>query len=400
MTDNNRKKISFAVNSNYNRKLFSEYDRAHTEPVRRVHKMAPGYKPTPLYNLETAAKAFGVKTVLIKDESERFGLKAFKGLGGFYAMFRVLCQRLGLNPQTAVLNDILNPQNEETLKNTVFITTTDGNHGKGVSWSAKQFGCRSIVYMPRGTVPARADAIRFAGNAEVTVTDMTYDECVAYTASLAEENGWYLLQDVAWDGYEDIPQYIMQGYTTLIYESAEQIKEKNFPPPTHLFLQAGVGSFAAAAAAAADYAFGNAMPCVSLVEPTEVACFFESFLNGDGMAHTATGNGETVMAGLNCATPCSLAWKILVNNAEYAFSCPDKITEDGMYRLFHPAGSDQPIISGESGAVPFGLLEALSAPEYEAIKSILQLGPESVILLVNTEGATDPEHFDFINKYK
>lgn len=355
----------------------SMYAYAATEPVRRLHRMIPEYHETDLRSLDALALLLGVKGVWIKDESTRFGLKAFKGLGGIYAMYRMICRELGLDAATTTLETLRAPTYRDRLRDMTFITTTDGNHGKGVSWAAGLFGCKAYVYMPRGTVEVRAEAIRRAGSAEVAITDMPYDDCVAWTAERAAERGWWLIQDTAWPGYEEIPQWIMQGYTTLLFEAADRLPE----PPTHIILQAGVGSMAAAIAAAAREAWGTIHTFV--VEPTEVACFYDSFAAADGLPHKATGSGVTEMAGLNCAVPCSLAWELLGGLADGAFACGDAVTEAGMRFL----ARQTPIIAaGESGAVTTGLLLGMD-------RETIGLNRDSVILLINTEGDTDPEHW-------
>lgn len=355
----------------------SAYAYAATAPVRRLHQMIPGYKETDLRFLDELASRLGVRGIYVKDESTRFGLKAFKGLGGVYAMYRMICLELGLDAATATLEMLQKPIYKSRLQEMTFITTTDGNHGKGVSWAAGLFGCKAYVYMPKGSVEVRAEAIRKAGNAEVTITDMPYDDCVAWTAKQAAEHGWFLIQDTAWEGYEEIPQWIMQGYTTLLFEAANNMPE----PPTHIFLQAGVGSMAAAIAAAARETWGELHTYI--VEPTEVACFYESFVVADGLPHKATGSGITEMAGLNCAVPCSLAWELLSGLADGAFACDDSMTEAGMRFL---AKQVPGVVAGESGAVTTGLLLGVD-------KDTIGLNMDSVILLINTEGDTDPEHW-------
>ena len=162
-----------------------------TGPVRRWLASAPGYAPTPLVGLSGLAQTLGVRAVLVKDESKRFGLNAFKGLGGLYALCRVVCEHLGLDYRTATLAQLQQKSLRPQISQMVFITTTDGNHGKGVSWAAGMLGCKAYVYMPKGSAPVRAQAIRDAGSAEVTITDRNYDDTVRYTAALAKEKGWF-----------------------------------------------------------------------------------------------------------------------------------------------------------------------------------------------------------------
>ncbi len=369
----------FAVNQHRHRVITSDYSLSATESVRRLHRMIPGYCETPLYSMDELAQRLGIKAVYLKDESCRFGLKAFKGLGGIYAMYRIICRELRLNEKAVTLEMLQMPNFRQKTSKMTFITTTDGNHGKGVSWAAGVFGCRAYVYMPKGTVEARAEAIRKAGNAEVTITDMKYDDCVVWTAHLAEEHGWFLIQDTSWEGYEEVPTWIMQGYTTLLYEAADQLPAV----PTHVFLQAGVGSMAGAVAAAARQVWKRRNLHFYTVEPLEVACFYESFLRADGKPHMAIGTGLTEMAGLNCAVPCTIAWRLLSGLADGAFACTDDITENGMRFL---AKAEPPILAGESGAVTTGLILELE-------KEQISLDQDSVVFIINTEGNTDPENW-------
>ncbi len=296
-----------------------------------------------------------------------------------WAIYTVISRELGLN--NPPLEEIFKHRDE--LAKMTFITTTDGNHGKGVSWAAGLFGCKSYVYMPKGTVEVRAQAIRDAGSATVEITDMLYDDCVKFTAQLARENYWHLIQDTSWDGYEEVPAQIMLGYSTLAYEALEQM---NYQRPTHIFLQAGVGSMAGAIAAVFAEVFKDKPPRVTIVEPTEVACFYETMRIGDGKIHAATGNSQTMMAGLNCATPCELAWKILRRYAADTATISDDIAADAMREL-----ARQKIISGESGCAGFALANA--ALDSEKLRRALELDSDSIIFVINTEGDTDPSNY-------
>ena len=352
----------------------STYSFAATENIRKLHKSLDAYKVTPLVELKNFK---GVRSIFIKDESQRFGLKAFKGLGGVWAIYNVISRELGLN--NPPLEEIFKHRDE--LSKMTFITTTDGNHGKGVSWAAGLFGCKSYVYMPKGTVEVRAQAIRDAGSATVEITDMLYDDCVKYTAQLATENHWHLIQDTSWEGYEEIPAQIMLGYSTLAYEAINQMNIA----PTHIFLQAGVGSMAAAVAAVFAENF-KPCPRITIVEPTEVACFYETMRVGDGNIYSATGNGQTMMAGLNCATPCTLAWKILRYFAADSATISDNVAAQAMKIL-----AEHKITSGESGCAGFALANAaLNSPE---LRRALELDKDSIIFVINTEGDTDPDNY-------
>ncbi|MCR5834265.1 MAG: diaminopropionate ammonia-lyase [Selenomonadaceae bacterium] len=382
------KKILLATNKNRGADInTSAYSFANTDGIRNLHIDLDCYNMTPLVSLKNFAAANNVRAVLVKDESTRFGLKAFKGLGSIYAIYKVISRKLGLfNPP---LKKLLSRRDE--FKDMTFITTTDGNHGKGVSWAANLFGCKSFVYMPKGTVEIRAQAIRDAGNATVEITDLSYDDCVKFTAELAAKNHWYLIQDTSWRGYEEIPAQIMLGYSTLAYEALWQMEYKC---PTHIFLQAGVGSMAGAIAAVFCEVFRSNPPRITIVEPAEVACFYESMKVGDGQMHSATGTCKTMMAGLNCATPCEIAWYILRRFATDAAAIDDEIAAEAMKQLANPIGDDEKIISGESGCAGFALANA--ALKDEDLRRALEIDSDSVIFVVNTEGATDPDNYSKI----
>ena len=354
----------------------SAYSFDATENVRNLHKSLKVYNETPLIELKNFK---GVRPIFIKDESQRFGLKAFKALGGVWAIYKVISRELGLNNPT--LEEIFTRRDE--LSRMTFITTTDGNHGKGVSWAAGLFGCKSYVFMPKGTVEVRAQAIRDTGSATVKITDLSYDDCVKYTAELAAKNHWHLIQDTSWAGYEEIPAQIMLGYSTLAYEALRQM---NYQRPTHIFLQAGVGAMAGAIAAVFAENFKDNPPRITIVEPVEVACFYETMRIGDGLIHSATGNCQTMMAGLNCATPCELAWKILRRYAADSAIISDDVAADAMREL-----AKHKIISGESGCAGFALINAALASS--ELRRALELDEDSIIFVINTEGDTDPDNY-------
>ena len=365
-----------------------------TENVRRFHHSVKGYAPTPLVSLEDYATAHGVRAVLVKDESPRFGLNAFKGAGSIYAVARVVCEELNIDPAEATLELFSQSPYKEKIAEMVFITTTDGNHGKGVSWAAGLLGAKSYVYMPAGTLEVRAQAIRDAGSAEVTITDLSYDDCVRYTAKLAEEKGWFLVQDTSWEGYEKVPAWIAQGYSTMVFEAAEQMRVMGLERPTHIFLQAGVGTMAGGVLGTVTGIYKDHIPVVSIVEPDQNACIFESARYGDGMPHKSTGSQKTIMAGLNCGEACTVTWPILDKLASYYFAFPDEVAERGMRMLAAPTGKDQKIISGESGAAPMGLVSLLlEKNEFKAYREELGIDQDAVILVISTEGATDPEGY-------
>lgn len=358
----------------------------HAEQVRSFHKTIPGYAPTPLVSLDDTAKALGVGKIWVKDESKRFGLNAFKVLGGSYAMGRLMARRLGLEiPDFSTLTA---GETREKLGDITFVTATDGNHGRGVAWSAAQLDQRSVVYMPAGSARERLENIRAAG-ADASIIDGNYDEAVRLAARQAEEQGWLLVQDTAWEGYRDIPQWIMEGYCTLGLEALEQLEEA----PTHIFLQAGVGSMAGALAGLFTAAF-DTKPTIVIVEPNKADCIFRTAQANDGQLHTVTGAMDTIMAGLACGEPCSIGWEVLKSTANHFISCPDAAAAYGMRILGNPAGRDNRIISGESGAAAFGCAASLlTDPSLAQIKDALGLVETSRLLFISTEGDTDRENY-------
>jgi diaminopropionate ammonia-lyase len=303
-------------------------------------------------------------------------------------MFRILCEKLGLDESAADYSLFLRADIREACREIEFVTATDGNHGKGVSWAAKQFGCRAHVLMPKGTVEARRRAIEEAGSADAMITDCNYDCTVQLAASLAEKNGWTLIQDTAWDGYEQIPAWIIEGYLTMAAEAEEQMKGRL---PTHIFLQAGVGAMAGGIASYFLDRCGKTPPLITVVEPQEAACLYLSAQAGDGEPHSVTGDPVTIMAGLNCGTPCETVWPTLRDGAAFFCACDDIVTERGMRAYTCPVGTDPIVVSGESGAVTYGLL--LSILESDELRHLLRIDRDSVILLISTEGDTDPEGY-------
>ncbi len=356
--------------------------------VMRFHKSMPVYAPTRLVSLKERAAAHHVKGIYVKDESSRFGLNAFKGLGGSYAMFRILCEKLGLDPAVTSFRDFQKEEIRKQCKNIHFVTATDGNHGKGVSWAAKLFGCSATVFRPKGSVEARRVAIEEAGNATAEITEFNYDQAVEYSWSLAQKNGWILIQDTAWDGYEQYPEWIIDGYLTL---AAEAVVQLGSTVPTHVFLQAGVGAMAGGVLEFLLSCYRVKPPVMTIVEPTEAACIYHSVKAGDGLTHTIEGNPSTIMAGLNCGTPCRLIWPSVRNKAAFFCACNDIITEEGMRAYANPVGGDKAIVAGESGAVTFGLTNRIL--QDETLRNLFRITADSVILLINTEGDTDPEGY-------
>ncbi|MBR4442900.1 MAG: diaminopropionate ammonia-lyase [Clostridia bacterium] len=274
-----------------------------------------------------------------------------------------------------------------------FVTCTDGNHGRGVSWAAGLFGCKAHVFMPCGSQEIRAEAIRKVGPADVVITDLSYDDTVRYAKDMSEQNGWILIQDTAWDGYEKIPTWIIQGYLTLASELKEQLDELSVCP-THVFLQAGVGAMAGGMLGYLTDNYKEDKPITAIVEPEAADCIYASARVRDGKAHSVDGIAHTMMAGLNCGTPCKVTWPILRDYAEFYISCGDSIAALGMRSYAAGLDEDSAVISGESGAVTLGAAQRILADDDLAeVRDAMRFSAKSVILLINTEGDTDPENY-------
>jgi len=369
---------------------FLSPERAHA--IRDFHKSFPMYAPTPLAQLPETAKLLGLGGLYVKDESYRFGLNAFKVLGGSYAIGSYLAGKLGKDISELSFAQLTAPETTEQLGELTFVTATDGNHGRGVAWTANQLGQKSVVYMPKGSAPERLANIRAEGS-DASITELNYDDAVRLAGRQAQEQGWVLVQDTAWEGYEDIPTRIMQGYCTMGLEAYEQLPEK----PTHIFLQAGVGSMAGAIAGLFAGLYGEDRPIVTIVEPNKADCIFRTARANDGKLHFVTGDMDTIMAGLACGEPCSIGWNVLRDYADHFISCPDYVAAKGMRILGNPAGQDDRVISGESGASCFGCVaEIMLNPNLTHIREKLGLNKTSRVLFFSTEGDTDRENYKAI----
>ena len=378
----------------YERKSGPKYnlDFLNLESAKKVqsfHASFPVYKETPLVELKHTAKSMGLGNIYIKDESYRFGLNAFKVLGGSYAIGNYLAKRLGKSITEMPYEKLVSGEIKRELGDITFVTATDGNHGRGVAWTAKQLQQKSVVYMPKGSAEERLMNIRAEG-ADASITDLNYDEAVRLANSQAEQKGWVMVQDTAWEGYEDIPGWIMQGYGTMGYEAYMQLPEK----PTHIFLQAGVGSMAGAVAGFFASVYGGDRPIITIVEPNKADCIYKTAEAADGKLHFVTGDMDTIMAGLACGEPNILSWDILRNHVSAFVSCPDWVSARGMRMLGVPVKGDPTVISGESGAVGMGLIAALmETDEYQDLREAIGLDRFSQVLLFSTEGNTDPMKF-------
>ncbi len=361
--------------------------------ANNFHKSFPQYEVTPLTRLPRLAEYLGLKRLYVKDESYRFGLNAFKVLGGSYAIARYIAQQTGKDVSEIPYDVLTSEKLREEFGQAAFFTATDGNHGRGVAWAANKLGQKCTVRMPKGSTQTRLNNIA-RENATVTIEDLNYDECVRMAAKEAEntEHG-VIIQDTAWEGYEEIPTWIMQGYGTLALEADRQLAEDGCRP-THIFIQAGVGSLAGAVIGFFANRFKENPPVMVVCEANAADCLYRSAMQKDGSRVDVTGDMFTIMAGLACGEANTVSWDILRNHADAFVSCPDWVSANGTRIYAAPLKGDPQVISGESGSVTMGLVHALmTKPEYKDLKDALKLDENSEVLLVSSEGDTDPDRF-------
>ena len=362
--------------------------------ANEFHKSFPQYSVTPLQKLSALASYLGVKGIYCKDESYRFGLNAFKVLGGSYAMGRYIAKELGRDISQLPYNVLSSDKLKEEFGQATFFTATDGNHGRGVAWAAKRLGQKAVVRMPKGTTKTRFDNIAKEG-AEVTIEEVNYDDCVRMAAAEAAktEHG-IIVQDTAWAGYEEIPSWIMQGYGTLVLEADKQLKENGVDRPTHVFVQAGVGSLAGAVVGYFAHKYKENPPVMVVCEASAADCLYRSAVQADGNLVNVTGDLQTIMAGLACGEGNTIGWDILKNHVTVFASCPDWMSAKATRIYANPLENDPHIISGESGSVPLGLAyTALHDEDAKDLKEALKLDENSNILVISTEGDTDPVRY-------
>ena len=362
--------------------------------ARSFHSSFPQYSITPLDRLDGMAKYLGVAGVYVKNESFRFGLNAFKVLGGSFAMAKYIAKEMGRDVSEMTYDYLTSDAFRKEFGQATFFTATDGNHGRGVAWAANKLGQKAVVHMPKGSAKSRFDNIAKEG-AKVTIEEVNYDDCVRMAAAEAEqtEHG-VIVQDTAWDGYEEIPSWIMQGYGTMASEAAEQLRQIGVNRPTHVFVQAGVGSLAGAVVGYFTNLFPNDPPKFVVMEARAADCLYQGALAGDGSPRIVTGDLQTIMAGLACGEPNTISWDILRNHVSAFVSCPDWVSAKGMRMLGVPVKGDPVVISGESGAVGMGCLDAIMEDDtYAELRQALGLDRFSQVLMFSTEGNTDPLKF-------
>jgi diaminopropionate ammonia-lyase len=341
---------------------------------RAFHASIAGYRPTPLRVAPNAARELGVGEVLVKDESERLGLSSFKVLGASWAVHRTLVEHLGATleeiPTFDELRERLGPARPLTLA-----AATDGNHGRAVAHVAALLGLEARIYVPADMVPARIAAIEDEG-ATVTVIDGGYDDAVARSAQDAGER-CLVISDTSWPGYERVPAWVIEGYSTIFAEIDEALDRDGRAQPDLVVVPIGVGALAAAAVRH-YWSLKTPRPRLAGVEPTSAACVLESVAAGRivTLGHPQT----SIMAGLNCATPSLIAWPLVSRGIDLFLAVPDEFIA-GATRVLAADG----LVVGECGAAGLAALTALSAETH--------LGPESRVLLLSTEGATDPDAY-------
>lgn len=314
-----------------------------------------GYAPTPLRDLAFLAREADIAAVQYKDEGHRFTLKSFKALGGAYAVQRLVARH--------------------GAENLTVTCATDGNHGRAVAWGAQRAGIRAVIYIHETVSQGRADAIAGFG-ATVVREGRTYDDAVRASTAAAAKNGWHIVSDTSWPGYEDVPKDVMQGYALLGMEAEAQGAR-----PTHIFVQGGVGGLAAGVLSYFWETQGAARPVLTVVEPVTAACLYES---ARAQALTTVGGDlDTIMAGLACGEPSILAWKLLAPGADAFMTITDAMAAQAMRDL-----AAHGIVGGESGVA--GLAGFRQAAADHDMRAALGLTKQSRVLLIGTEGATDP----------
>lgn len=362
--------------------------------AQAFHKSFPQYTVTPLARLDGMAGRLGLGGLFVKDESYRFGLNAFKVLGGSFAMARYIAEEMGRDVSEMSYDYLTSQTFRDEFGQATFFTATDGNHGRGVAWAANKLGQKAVVHMPKGSTRTRFDNIAKEG-AQVTIEEVNYDDCVRMAAAeaAATPHG-VVVQDTAWDGYEKIPSWIMQGYGSMACEAAQQLRQMSVNRPTHIFVQAGVGSLASAMVGYFTNLFPNAPPRFIIMEAAAADCLYQGAVANDGAPRIVGGDLQTIMAGLACGEPNTIGWDILRNHATAFLSCPDWVSAKGMRMLGAPVQGDPRVISGESGAVGMGVISTIMEDDaYRELREALELDRNSQVLMFSTEGDTDPDRY-------
>ncbi|WP_085901128.1 diaminopropionate ammonia-lyase [Kiloniella majae] len=353
----------------------------------------PEYKISPLVSWPGLARELNLVDISFKDESKRFNLGSFKALGGAYAVYRFLKstieQKLAIKIES---DDLRNATYRDITTELTVTTATDGNHGRSVAWGAQIFGCKATIYVPASCSVSRITAIEEFG-ATVIQTSLSYDETVALCAKEAEKQNAQIISDTSWDDYQDIPAQIMQGYSIIAEEALKEYFTRPFRqaiPPSHIFLQAGVGGMAAAMAGYFWAHLGERRPKIIIVEPETAACLYASAAEGTLTKATGdkeTGKVHTLMAGLDCGEASPIAWEILSHGADFFMTISDTITGPTMKLIASSPFGDPVLEAGESSIA--GLAALIMTATHEDTREVLGLSPDSRILLMNSEGIMD-----------
>jgi diaminopropionate ammonia-lyase len=359
-------------------------DEAGCDAARREIGSWPGYAPTPLRSLPGLAARHGVAAMLYKDEGERFGLGSFKALGGAYAVYRHLAdavaRRAGHHPGAA---ELASGAHADVTGALTVCCATDGNHGRSVAWGARTFGCRCVIYIHETVSTGREEAIAAYG-ARVVRNPGGYDDAVHRAAADAAANGWTVVSDTSYEGYTDIPRDVMHGYTVMVDEVVRALPDAR--PPSHVFVQGGVGGVAAAVCARLWWQLEGSRPFLVVVEPERAACLYESARAGQRVA--LDGDIDTVMAGLSCGETSLLAFELLDPGADAFMTIPDGDALAMMRTLALGVDGDPPVVAGESAVA--GIAGFAAAAGHPASAAALGLDASSRVLVFGTEGDTDP----------
>lgn len=354
--------------------------------VENMLRLCPAHRPTPLFCLDQLARRLGVQQVHVKDESGRLGLGSFKALGGTFAVIRVVLEHAQrLLGRTITPAELMSDEVRSVACTLTVCCATDGNHGRSVAAGARLLGARAVIFVHQFVSAQRVAAISAFG-AEVRQVAGNYDESVALAFRESAANGWIVVSDTSWHGYEDVPRVVMQGYTAMVHEVCGALDA----PPTHVFVQAGVGGLAAAVAGHLSVEYKQARPRVIVVEPERAACLYASHQAGRRVAIAA--REPTVMAMLECYEPSLVAWRIVSRVVDAFMQVTEEDAIRAMRQLAAPIGADRPIVSGESGAA--GMAGLLRAAEWPMAAEIIGLDHASRVLLFSTEGATDPTSYE------
>jgi diaminopropionate ammonia-lyase len=355
------------------------------DEVERYLTYRDNHAATPLHTLPALAAELGVGALHMKDESFRLGLGSFKALGGSYAVIRLVLEEASRQLRRAVdVAELYTPEVRAVAASMTVACATDGNHGRSVAQGAQLVGARAAIFVHSGVSDERVAAIARFG-AQMNRVEGTYDDSVAEAAGVAAEKGWTVVSDTSWPGYERIPGLVMQGYTAMMREALRQLSE----PPTHVFVQAGVGGVAAAVAGHLALVLGDRRPTFIVVDPARAACLFETARAGHPVK--IKHGDPTVMAMLECYEPSLVAWRVLSRAADGFMTVDEEDAVAIMKRLARPRGNDPAIVAGESGGAGLaGLIRAAADPK---IRVALNLNEASRAFIINTEGATDPERY-------